>query len=435
VNQLVLAFPGVTAASLNLAIAGGEILLSPGLVEPAVHDAYDSDPTLAHTVEAGVPFPGEATGALVTTDVYDDDPLDPGFRGAISVTVTDPTELVIHMPGHFKIQGISTIYVNTDMNVDIRVGVTQTDGELRVELSNVASGDVTVTFASSTIYDIPAKISQVGPLPDHDIVQTMPTSAEIRDAMADRLVELAGGLEMPVFTPEPPTGADDIDLTTFVATTVAQAVLALQLEPRNDGTVCDTPDVFAGTTGFAIAVADVEVNRMLEPIVEGAKGDRTVEGYDMTVHDLTATLSDPGTHGEARGHIWIEGGTEVHVDCWFDPDIDFWGPVFLVPEMDADGRIVFRADAGGFGADDPCCADVDPAQIAALIEGEQSAPVLLPRNFSGVGELSLGVTGAEIFAAGVVVQGTLDVLTTHALKASGVGRKMRFWASEPAAGG
>ncbi|MEO7177743.1 MAG: hypothetical protein ABIW83_02770, partial [Allosphingosinicella sp.] len=44
VPRLVIAFPAVTTASLNLAVAGGQILLTPALVEPAVHDAYDADP-------------------------------------------------------------------------------------------------------------------------------------------------------------------------------------------------------------------------------------------------------------------------------------------------------------------------------------------------------------------------------------------------------
>jgi hypothetical protein len=325
----------------------------------------------------------------------------------------------------------------------VQVAVVQTDGELRVRLGAVTSNAVTATFATPTPYDIGAKlvlrnaiadkISKLGPPPSHDIVQAIPTSAQIRELLAERLVELAGALRMPVFTPQSP-GPDEIDLTTFVETTVAQQALALQLVPLADGTPCDTPDLFAEADGFAVAIARPEVDKMMKPIVDGASGDRHIEGYDITVSSLSATLHDPDTHDQVRGHIWIDGTAEVHVDCWADPDVDFSGPIYLAPQMDADGKIVFTADAGQFGADDPCCADVDPAKIAALIQGKQSAPVALPKNFSGVGELTLGVTRADIFAAGVVVQGTLDVVTTHELQASGL-RRGGFWANEPAAGG
>jgi hypothetical protein len=191
--------------------------------------------------------------------------------------------------------------------------------------------------------------------------------------------------------------------------------------------------VFANADGFAISIARVEVDVLMQPLLDSNTGDRNMSGYDMTVHTLTGTLSDPGDHSQTDGHIWIQGSVTVHVDCWPDPDIDFWGPVFLSPSIDADQKIVFTAHAGGFGADDPCCGDVNPNDIQTMIEGEQSTPIALPKNFTDVGKLTLGVSDAQIFAAGIVVHGTLAVTTESQLQADAI-RKTLYWYSDDAGG-
>ncbi len=439
--RLNMVFPSVTEPSLNLAISGGEIPLSAELIEPTIHQLYDSDPSLGHSEDTGVAWPGEPTGVMVTTDIYDDEPGAPGFRGAISVQVPDPARIVVMMPGHIKVFGLGTTYVDTDMTLDVEMAVERLDGEIRIKISTVQESDVTVTFANSTLYDgfikpeIAKRVAQKirGLNAGEDLVQPIPRDAEVRGLIASQLVDLSSDLVIPVFTPSPPA-TGEIDLTTFVPATINQQVLALQLVPLADGTPCDTPDVVAGATGFAVSIAKVEVDSMLVPITQENIGDHHIHGYDVTVEWLTGTLCDPGANSQARGHIWIEGGVEVHVDCWDDPFVDFWGPVYLVPSMDSEGRIVFTADAGEFDADDPCCNDVPASDIAALIEGKRSSPIALPRNFSGVGQLELAVTQAEVFAAGVVVQGTLALVPNSTLHASALWRTL-YWFYEQAGGG
>jgi hypothetical protein len=434
--RLTLKFPAVTAGDLNLAVSGGAIPLSPELLEPKIHAIYQVNPSLGHDVQDNVPFPGVSGGVRVTTDVYDDAP--PGLR-VISVQVTGPAQFKIIMPGHFKVTDPSHTYMDTDMKIEVLVAVQQNDGEIRAKLSNVQSSDVTVTFVSSSSYDVGAKFVLSNQMAAKlrsfgDQSEPMPTNAEIQALITERLLATAPLLVIPVFTPSAPNPGE-IDLTTFVPTTVNQQVLALQLVPRNDGTPCDPPDVFAGADGFAVAIAKVEVDSMLQPLLDASKGDRTAGGYDMTVTRLDGRLSDPGEDSQARGHIWIDGNTEVHVDCWPDPDVHFWGPIFLKVEKKQDGTLVFTADAGGFDADNPCCGDVDPAQIAQLIQGEQSAPIALPNSYTGVGEINLNVAeDADIFKAGVVVDGTLDVVTTHALQGQTI-RRAIYWATEPSSGG
>lgn len=433
-SRLIIRFPAVTAANLNMTITGGDVPLTPELFESSVHELFQAHPELAHDLQTNVPWPvpGDSKVA-VTTDIYDDPIGSPGFRGAISVEVPDQAHIKIIFPGHLHIQGLANPnYVNTNMTVDVIVAVEtdQTAGQLRVKLQDVQAADVTVTLDTASIYDagvkpqvqdrFAEKLRNLG-----EQTQPIPTQAQIQSLISGQLLALAPNLIIPVFTPVAPA-AGEVDLRVFEPVTVNQQVLALQIAPRNDGTLCDTPDVFARAAGFSVAIAAVEVNAMMEPLLAANRGAQHIAGYDMDVEELSGTLSDPGAHGQAKGHIWIHGKTNVHVDCWPDPEIEFEGPIFLVPQTAPDGHVVFSADAGDFSADDPCCADVDPGQIAALIEGDQSAPIALPSHFSGVGEMQLTLSEAEIFADSVVVHGSLAITTLHAAHRQAL-RRTLFW--------
>lgn len=444
---LQMTFPGVTAAMLNLNVSGGDIPLTPELIEPRIHALYQANPSLAHDVQNNVPWPpGPDATVQVTTDIYDDEEGSPGFRGRIHVEVPDPTHVLIKMPGHFRVQGISQTYINTDMEVDVKVAV-EVDtnlGRIRARLDLVQQADVTVTFvtAGNPIYDAGAKIilaqqiaARLRAMTDPEVA--IPTATQIHDAVADRIVALSADLEVPVFTPPVPL-AGEVDFTTFVPTTVNSQVLALQVEPREDGTVCDTPDVVTGASDFSIAVAAIEVQPKLQAITQGQLGmhdNFAGSGHDVDVKTLDGTLSDPGEHGQTDGHVWITGSAEVSVDCWPDPTIHFSGPVFLDPHTDPDGKLFLTARAGNFDADKPCCGNVDPDTIKSLVAGQESGRFAIPSGFSGVGELTLTFTAARIFAAGLVVDGTLAVVTTHALNAAGVRSSADWWFGEQAGGG
>jgi hypothetical protein len=434
--QLVMQFPAATAATLNLVVSGGQVPLTPELIEPEIHALYDSDPTLGHNVTPGVPWPLGGT-VTVVTDIYDDEPSSPGFRGAITIEIPDATHVVIVMPGHFQVLSLNQTYIDTNMTVRILVAVQFNDGEVRFRLSAVQAADVTVTFATSTIYDvgakpiladqIAAKIRAFG-----DQVQETPTNAQIADLISTRLIEFASNLEIPVITPAAPSGGDVIDLTTFVPMTVNQQVLALGLEPLGDGTPCDPPDVFAKADGFSISVAASKVQGYIDALKAAINGTtREFEGHDVTVDNVDAALADPGEHSQSDGHIWITGKATAEVDCWEDPEVEFWGPIDLVPSLDPDGTIKVRPDAGSFGADDPCCGDVDPAQIASVIEAEEQRVATMPTNFTKVGQLVMTLTEVDISRAGIVIHGTMDVLTVRAMNV-GKTRRAAYWAMEPA---
>lgn len=439
--RLLVQFPGVTGPDLNLTINGGEITLTPELVEPRIHEIYDSDPSLGHDVKSGQPW-WDGSSVQVTTDFYDDEPGSPGFRGAITVEVPIPTSIVILMPGHLKIQGISGP-PKIDNDIVLRVTVDtlldQVAGEFRVALSSVTQADISVTGLTGSPADVFAAdtgvrvfgADKINNFPDQ--VESIPTDSEVRNLIETQLIDLSMDLSVPIFTPASPA-AGEIDLTSFDAVNVAQQALGLQIEPRGDGTPCDAPDHFARADGFSVAIAKVEVDRLMQPILVNNTGNKNLQGYDMTVNHLNGTLSDPNTHSQPKGHIWVNGDVDVHVDCWADPNVVFEGPVFLTPTTNVNGELIFEADAGGFTADDPCCGDVDPADIETLIEGEQSTPVKLPTDFTNIGRVTMTATEAEIFAAGIVVHGTLAV-TTNSQASAAKKRKMAYWFSEMAGGG
>ncbi|HBI22418.1 MAG TPA: hypothetical protein DDY37_07555 [Legionella sp.] len=423
--KLLMTFPSVTADSLNLVVSGGEIMLTPELVKTRIDALYAANPSLGHNVQTNVPWPpGPDATVLVTTDIYNDVMGSPGFRGMITAQVPDQNHVILVMPGHFQIQGLATaFYMNTDMTVNVAINVQHGDGFIKILTNNVQASDVTITFASASIYDAFAKTIlanqiaakfQTFPVQEQDF----PNHAQVKTMIEGRLVSFASDFTIPVFMPQPPTDPTHIDLTTFIPTTVNQQVLALQLVALADGTVCDTPNVFSQTTGFALAISAVEAMRLIGPITTNNLGNRHVDGYDITLNHLNIALSDPGEHGEAKGHLWASGDFDVHVDCWPDPNLSFSGPIFLTPQMNPDGTVVFTAQAGNFTSSDACCAHLDPSQIAALISGTQSTPFVLPSNFSGVGTLNLTVTTADIFAAGIVINGDFTVTTNSLLNKS-----------------
>jgi hypothetical protein len=438
--KLLMKFPSVTASNLNLVVAGGEIILTPELVKERIDAQYAADPSIGHDVKTNVPWPpGPDATVLVTTDIYDDVMGSPGFRGMITAQVPDQSHVILIMPGHFKVQGLSTsFYMNTDMTITVSINVEHGDGYIKLLTGDVTATDVTIAFSSTTIYDIFARSVLAKNIADkfHTFPvekQEFPNRSQVQALITNRLVAFASSLLIPVFTPQPPTDSSNIDLTTFIPTTVNQQALALQLAALSDGTPCDALDFFAQSSGFSMAISPAEAMHLIGPITTSNLGDRHVDGYDITLNHLNVVLSDPGEHGEAKGHLWASGDFDVHIDCWPDPNLTFSGPIFLIPQMNPDGNVIFRAQAGNFTSSDACCSHLDPSQIAALISGVQSTPFVLPSNFSGVGTLTLSVTTADIFAAGIVVNGDFTV-TTNSLLQKGQTLETSIWFFDSAGG-
>lgn len=186
--------------------------MTPELIEPQIHQIYDNDPTLGHTVANGQPWittGGTSTTVQVTTDIYDDDPGSAGFRGAITVEVPNANSIVVVMPGHIKIQGISgPPYIDSDMTLRVTVGV-QVDhalGKIRVRLSNVASGDVAVlNLTGNPAYVVEATTGLQMKVAEKfqamtDVQESIPSDSDIHDLIAGRLIDMAPDIVIPIFT-------------------------------------------------------------------------------------------------------------------------------------------------------------------------------------------------------------------------------------------
>jgi len=442
--ELHMCFPGLSAPQLSVVITPGAITLTPALVKSRIDQLYAGDPTLGHMQQPNVSTP--LGNVMVVIDIWNDDPASMGFRGQITVPTVTASSLSIRLPGHVRIFDLGTTYANSDMTLDVVVGIGQSHGELRVKLGSVASGDVSVTLATPPSNPIIAAVLPnilAGAVADKfktlilpadggpDLVQTLPTHAQVQAMVETRLLDLADVLSVPIFTPQAPDPGD-VDLTTFEAFTLPGLVLALCFEPSADGTPCDPPDHFAQANGFALAVSATRVMELVQPVLDGGEGDREVEGYDVTVNHIGGSLADIGEHSQTRGHLWIDGDADVHVDCWPDPNVAFWGPIFLRPITQPDHQLVFEAETGGFGADDPCCADVDPSELESLVAGRRSSPFRLPSRFSEVADLTLTATEAELSRAGMVVFGTLEITSAQAAAAAGHGRPA-WWSHDPPA--
>lgn len=439
---LVMEFAATNAGNLGLAVSGGAIPIGSALVESYVDDLVAADPTLVEPAveNENIPTIGEVQ---VTTQMFHDDPGDPDFRGRITASLPDDTTVRLAIPGHLRMVTISSTLADTDMTIAVDIAVAQSDGELRVLTSGVQAADVSVTFGSiNPLYELglrPIVQQRVAERfqAQSDLVQELPADAELAELIATEIVSYAHSQSWKLFDPQPPAADDDIDLTSFVPATIGSTALALQLEPLDDGTPCDAVDDFVRPDGFSMAIAAIAVRPLLDDVVSQNEGlTRSIQGHDVTVVGISAELADPGAHGQDRGHLWIEGNADVAIDCWPDAGVEFWGPVFLTPVNELDGAVSFDADTGEFGAeDDTSCEDVNPDDIAALIDDQSFRYQRLPTEFGGVGTLQLTVDQVEIFAAGMRLFGGLAITTLSTLGAGSKRRKRAFWGHEAAAGG
>lgn len=336
-------------------------------------------PELAHSVQTdvatGLPSPNDIWA--VTVDIYDDTPGSMNYRGQITVVVPDQAHIQLNMPGHLLAQNISSTVINSDITVHTLVPVAMADGSIAVQLSQVTGANVTIDYASPNAFTIggatliasqfAAKFAALG-----DLVQQTPSKAQVNDAIVAQLVQYGSALSIPIFKPTPPTSPTDMDLTTFVQTTVATQVLALQLQQQ--ARPCDTPDVFFNGSAFAVSVDLDKCNSIIQPVVASENDtERNIQGH-VTLSNLAAALANPGDNGVAEGHMWLTGEATVHLTCW--PDAPFSGPLTLTPDVD-NGNIKFQAHAGTFQADNPCCGSVDPNAISSFIESQQTIPRFL----------------------------------------------------------
>jgi hypothetical protein len=279
------------------------------------------------------------------------------------------------------------------------------------------------------------------------------TEPGFSEAAARQLLqeEIAGYLDdrrYPFYSPE--SGDPDIPLSTPVGfLLVADEVLAI-LVNRRSGTAADdhAPDNFLGSNQMALAVGRAKVDEVVgEAVVAefpalskdngcytGSQPLETDEG-DATLQKVCIAPSDPDTHGESEGHLWVTGEAEVHIDCWPDPDVSFSGPIFLRAErIEEDGQcgLEVQAVAGEFDVDQSCCdvlldlliivvGWIMLAVIESMIDdvgGELAKDIAagqaeniepFPPVVNGIAEVHGCLTGLNVTSGGFILPGELTI--------------------------
>jgi hypothetical protein len=246
----------------------------------------------------------------------------------------------------------------------------------------------------------------------------------------------------PYYTPR--SGDPARPLSTPVGFTLPGANALAILMNRASGTEADDvpPDAFLGVNQIALAASRAVLDKTIADAIEAEFPDidnggdlvETPEG-NATLHSLSVVPANAGEHGIDEGHLWVEGEAEVHIDCWFDPDVSFDGAILLrldVTETQTECSGTFRSEMRNFDAGQSCCdvfvdliipivgwivlgvveglIDRVGGEIARDIADQQSAQLQpIPPVVAGVAELQACLTSVSVSTQGLVLPGHLRI--------------------------
>lgn len=443
-DQLGIDFSAISAADVEVPALSGLPMLDAARFAAALRARYDAltthtfglggnsvniydgtrDPTLVPPNKPGNP---EITTALETHD------------GKQYLKVTLPLHANVTVPVSYQSYGTATFWR------EVVPGSGTISVLMEVEPSNTGLA-TTVVFDNGGLGGIIA--DQLEPLLIPRLADFAPVEEPWFDEGAARALiqaETAGYLaprRFPFYTPR--SGDDEITLSTPVGfLLVATDTLAILMN-RRTGTDADdvAPDDFRGTSTLALALSrkvldETIANAIADEFPGLASGGQRIETDegDATLQSLSVTPSDPGTHGEAEGHLWVSGKAEVHIDCWPDPDVSFDGPIFLrmdVTETETECSAVFKAEMGDFDAGQSCCdvfvdliipivgwimlgviesmIDKVGGELAEDIAGAQEREMQpIPNFVLGVAELQACLTSCRTSSQGLVLPGKLRI--------------------------
>ncbi len=268
------------------------------------------------------------------------------------------------------------------------------------------------------------------------------TEAAARDLLKQEIAEYIRVRRYPLYSPK--SGDDDITLSTPVGfLLVAEQVMAILMN-RRSGTESDdhAPGNFLNSNDLALAVGRTKVDELIDAAIDetfpnlssGGHHVETDEG-DATLYELNVTPSDPGTHGESEGHLWVTGEAEVHIDCWPDPDVSFEGPIFIdatKEETEEGCTLHLEAKAGDFDFDQSCCdvfidliipivgwimliiientIDEVGGELAEEIAGGQAELIEpLPPVINGIAEVTACLVDLKIRSEGFIFPGEISI--------------------------
>ena len=447
-----LSFFDVTSADVSIDTLSGVPSVGVEQYRNAVHNAYDAMLTHSFTDPSGN-----------TVNLYDGDrdlTLDP-------VNAATPHEIEVAIETHGVDQYLKiTAPIYVDIPVVPYVGgeyssfgrlvfyrkVEQTDTSVTVDMT-VEPGDAALaTTVELDTYHIGKTQIQtllaaqaVGMISGFGVI-TEPafTDAAAGQLLQDEIANYINTRRYPVYSPK--SGDDEEPLSTPVGfLLVAEGVLAILLN-RRTGTAADdfAPENFLGSNELALAVGAAKVQEEIQDVIHtefpGVGTDdgepiHTPEG-DAVLYELNVSLADPGDHGESEGHLWVTGKTKVKIDCWWDPTVNFDGPIFMRAHREdtEDGceLIIDPPEVGDFDFDQSCCdvfleviipvvgiialivieitIDKVGGEVAEDIASEQGAIIEpIPPVVNGIAEITSCLTGINVFKDGFVFPGVLEI--------------------------
>lgn len=367
-GQLGIDFGDITPAKVAVpALTGLPTLTSDSLLA-AIHTRYEALPDHSFT-QAGN-----------TLNIYDgtrgppltppNKPDNPEITAALEVhgpdtflKMTLPLYATITNPIAWQSYGMATFWrklVTANSTVSVLMDQEPGDPALATKIAFDEVGFIADQVAAQLQPLLIAELAEFSP-----VIEPWFGQADAEALLKQQSADYLRPRRFPFYTPR--SGDPDFPLATPVGFLLpADGALAILMNRRTGTEVDDVaPDSFIGASQLALAVGRGKLDEVIAKAVEdqfpglagGSAEVHTDEG-DATLHSLTVTPSDPGAHGVDEGHLWAEGEAEVHIDCWFDPDVSFDGPIFLrldVVETDTECTGTFRAEMGSFDAGESCC--------------------------------------------------------------------------------
>jgi hypothetical protein len=450
-DQLGIDFADVVAGDVTVPSLTGLPALDAARFEAAIHTRFETLPQHSFSVGGN------------TLNIYDDSrgpPLTPGNKpgnpeieaslethdGVQYLKVTVPLHADVTNPIAWQSYGVGIFFrevkqenstVSVLMNVEPDPPATPADPDLTTRIVFDNAGFIADQVAAAL------KPQMINVLAGFGVI-TEPwfTDAEARTLIQEQTAAYLTPRRFPFYTPR--SGDPDHPLSTPVGFLIPPADTLAVLMNRRTGTEADdhAPDNFRGAHALALAIsrgklddtiAEAIANRF-PGLASGGEEVSTDEG-SATLHALTVTPSDPGEHDTAEGHLWVEGEAEVHIDCWFDPDVSFDGSIFLrldVVETETECTGTFRAEMGEFDAGQSCCdvfidliipvvgwimlgviegmIDEVGGELADEFADEQERALQpIPPFVAGVAELQACLEGCETSAQGLVLPGKLRI--------------------------
>ncbi len=367
-EQLGIDFSGITAADVSVPALEGLPALDSARFEAAIHTRYSALPTHSFSLAGNVLNIYDGTRDL--TLVPPNKPGDPEIQATLE-THSGTQYLKVIMPIHADISnpiawqsyGIATFWrevVQGEGTVSVIMGTEPADAALATVITFDNGGFIADQVATQLK---PLLITQLGNF--DPISEPWFTESEAKDLIAAEAAAYLGPRKFPFYTPR--SGDPDHPLETPVGfLLVASNTLAILMNRRTGTAADDTaPDNFRGSDQLALAVSRAMLDETIAEAIatefpglsDGGHRVSTDEG-DATLESLSVTPSDPGTHDESEGHLWVSGEAEVHINCWPDPDVSFDGPIFLrlrTTETETECTAVFDPEMGDFDAGQSCC--------------------------------------------------------------------------------